>query len=228
MQVDTAQRLPIFEVVTPAANAAARRLTTATKVQTMLGIGTTDTTLIEQLIDFVSANAVRYCGLARPVSGTNVPTFGSETVRATFMQSLEWRGTRLILPWRTPITSISSVTEDGITLTVNTDYKLVEGNMLERFLNDAPTYWSTAKVIVNYVAGWSLPDGVPAEIEGAVIEQVKYQYLSRDRDQSLRSENVPDVYAATYSVPGGDAISKNGLMTALENALSAFKDWSAV
>ena len=74
-------RPPLFEVVTPAANAAARRLTTKENVKAALRSTTTDDdTLIEQYIDRVSAQAVRHCRLAR--AGTTPPTFGAETPRS--------------------------------------------------------------------------------------------------------------------------------------------------
>jgi hypothetical protein len=222
---DTSPRRPIFTVVTPAASATARRLTTAAKVQAALGIST-DTTLIETYIDFVTADVVRYCGLARDAAG-NVPTFAAEVVRATYLVSLEDRGTRLILPWRTPITAIASVTEDGVALTVDTDYKLLTGAMLERVTDDTPICWPCSKIIVNYTAGWTLPTNVPAEIEGPVIDQVKMKYLMSADVPGIRSENIPELYAASYSVPGGDMIGKSGLLSSLENSLEAFKAWSA-
>ena len=98
--------------------------------------------------------------------------------------------------------------------------------MLERMDGDAPTCWSTGRIVVTYTAGWSLPDEVPAELEGQVIEQVKMRYLATDRDPALRSENMPDVWSGSYSVIGGDSIGSSGLLVALEDALAPFKNWS--
>ena len=66
---------PMLEVTAAAAGGAARMLTTAAKVQAVLGIAT-DTALIEAMIDRVSALAVARCGLARDVAGA-MPTFGT-------------------------------------------------------------------------------------------------------------------------------------------------------
>ena len=216
---------PLFEGVTPVANAAARRLTTATKVQAALRIGAVDTTLIESTIDAVSGECARFCNLARAVAGS-VPTFGLEVVRATWLATDMDRGSVLILPWRTPIATVDSVVEDGTTLALNTDFRLVGGGMLERMTDDAPVSWSPGKIVVSWTTGWSLPAEVPAELEGQVIEQVKMKYLATDRDPALRSENTPDIWSGSYAVAGGDSIGESGLLKSLEAALSPFKTWA--
>lgn len=215
---------PLFEVVTPAANAAARRLTTAAKVQAALRLGAVDTTLIESIIDAVSGECVRFCNLARGAAGP-VPTFGLEVVRATWLGTDVGRPSTLILPWRTPITTMGSVIENGATLVMNTDFRVLGSGMLERMAADALACWSTGKIVVSYTAGWSLPTDVPAELEGQVIEQVKMKYLATDRDPALRSENTPDVWSGSYAVAGGDSIGESGLLKSLEAALAPFKGW---
>ena len=216
---------PLFEVVTPAANAAGRRLTTAAKVQAALRLGDVDTTLIERTIDAVSGECVRFCNLARPVAGP-VPTFGLEVVRATWLGTDLDRTSTLILPWRAPITAVGSVIENGASLVMNTDFRLLGSGMLERMAADAPVCWSTGKIVVSYTAGWSLPTDVPAELEGQVIEQAKMKFLATDRDPALRSENTPDVWSGSYAVAGGDSIGESGLLKSLEAALSPFKAWA--
>ena len=216
---------PLFEVVTPAANAAARRLTTVTKVQAALRLGNVDSTLIESIIDAVSGECVRFANLARSASGT-VPTFGQEVLRATWLGTEMDRGSVLILPWRTPIATVDSVVEDGTTVALNTDFRLVGGGMLERMTDDAPVSWSPGKIVVSWTTGWSLPAEVPAELEGQVIEQVKMKYLATDRDPALRSENTPDIWSGSYAVAGGDSIGESGLLKSLEAALSPFKTWA--
>ena len=217
---------PQFEVVTPVANAAARRLTTATKVQAALRLGSVDSTLIESIIDTVSGECVRFANLARSASGT-VPTFGQEVLRATWLGTEMDRGSVLILPWRTPIATVGSVVEDGTTLALNTEFRLVGGGMLERMTDDAPICWLSGKIVVSWTAGWLLPAEVPAELEGQVIEQVKMRYLATDRDPALRSENTPDVWSGSYAVAGGDSIGESGLLRSLEVALSPYRVWSA-
>ena len=217
--------LPLFEVVTPAGSATARRLTTAAKVQAALRLGAVDTTLIESIIDAVSGECARFCNLARAVAGP-VPTFGQEVVRATWLGTDMDRSSILILPWRTPITTVGSVIEDGATLVMNTGFRLLGSGMLERMADDAPDRWLPGKIVVSWTAGWSLPAEVPAELEGQVIEQVKMKYLATDRDPALRSENTPDVWSGSYAVAGGDSIGESGLLRSLEAALSPFKAWA--
>ena len=216
---------PLFEVVTPTATAATRRLTTAAKVRAMIGSLAGDDSKLEAIIDRVSARATKHCKLAIDPVGT-VPSFGAEALRATFYPTQEPRGCDLMLPWRVPVTAITSIVEDGVTLAADTDYKLVGGGMVRRFSDGAPYDWSTGKIVVVYAAGWSLPDGVPPDLEEQVIEQVKTNYLGADRDNAIRSETINDVGAWQYAVAGGDSISSSGLLAALESALSQYKDWS--
>ena len=216
---------PLFEVVTPVANAAARRLTTATKVQAALRLASVDSTLIESIIDSVSGECVRFANLARSASGT-VPTFGQEVLRATWLGTDMNRSSILMLPWRAPITAVGSVIENGATLVMNTDFRLLGSGMLERMAADALVCWSTGKIVVSWTAGWSLPTDVPSELEGQIIEQVKMKYLATDRDPALRSENTPDVWSGSYGVAGGDSIGESGLLKSLEAALAPFKGWA--
>lgn len=216
---------PLFEVTTPAANAAARRLTTAAKITTALRLASgTDTTILEGIIDSVSAECARHCKLARPASWATPPTFGQEVVKATWLATNRERTSKLLLPWRLPISAIGQVVEDGTNLTVNVDFRLIGGAMLERLLEDAPVCWSIGKLVVPYTTGWSLPTDVPAELEGRVIEQVKMLYLGTDQNPALRSESVPEVYQASYSVAGGDSIGESGLLVSLESVLDPFRD----
>jgi hypothetical protein len=123
---------------------------------------------------------------------------------------------------------MSSVVEGGTTLTEGNDYELLQCGLLLRLdaMTQAPKLWSGSKIVVAYTAGWSLPDGVPADIEGPVIEQVKLAYLATDRDPALKSDSTSDVGAETYALPGSDNIGESGLLKSLEEALSDFCDWS--
>lgn len=215
---------PVLEVTLAAADAAARRLTTAAKVKAALRkTGSTDDTLIESIIDRISAAAAGFCGLARAATGA-VPTFGAETLRATWFADTAGRGSRLILPWRVPITAITSIVEAGDTLVEGTDYKLLGGGMVQRLDDDAPCDWSAEKIVAVYTAGWALPGSVPAEVEGAVIEQAKLAYLGTARDPGIKSETVPDVHQVQFNFAGGDAIGVSGLLVSVEAALSPFRN----
>ena len=195
-------------------------------MQAALRLGTVDATLIESIIDAVSGECARFCNLARSASGT-IPTFGQEVLRATWLAGDPNRGSTMMLPWRAPVTTVGAVVEEGTTLVEGMDYRLMSGGMLERTADDTAIPWSSGKIVVTYTAGWVLPDAVPADLEGQVIEQVKMRYLGTDRDPALRSENVPDVWSGTYGVIGGDSIGSSGLLLSLEAALAPFRDWAA-
>ncbi len=190
---------------------------------------TADDALIESYIDRVSAQAVGYCGLAR--AGAMPPTFGAETLRATWYaeSGCYYRDVdQLILPWRAPLSAITSVAEDGATLTEGSDYELMDGGLLQRLDGgtSAPKLWSGGKIVVVYTAGWALPGAVPAEIEGAIIDQVKLAYLGTDRDPGLRSDTTDGVGAETWAVPGGDSMAASGMLSPLEIALDPFRNRS--
>ncbi|MCW5705250.1 MAG: hypothetical protein KIT82_22050 [Bradyrhizobium sp.] len=216
---------PSLEVVTPAAAGDARRLTTPEKVKSALRMtDTANDALITSIIDGVSADCARETRLAR--AGATDPTFGRETLRATWRFSGGASSYKLlVLPWRTPVVSVESVSVAGEVLDQN-DFQVIAGGMIQRLSHGFTIGWWRAATVVEFVAGWDLPTGVPAGLEMRVIDQVKMQYLQTTRDPSIRSENVPDVYEASYGVIGGDSIGTSGLLKSLEEALAPYTGWS--
>lgn len=219
-----------LETPTPAATTtAARDLTTTANVKTQLGIsGSTDDTLIGQLITRATELAGSFCRLARDAAG-NRPTFGKETLRATYDPNGDSRRPRepvIYLPWRLPITSITSITEDGVTLS-GSDFRLTGGGgALMRLSGDTPCAWSDGKIVATFEAGFASPaaSAVWPDIEAAIIEQVRAMYYARKRDPSIRSEAVPDVYQASYSQPGGDIMAASPLLPQVEGALQPYRN----
>jgi len=214
---------PLFEVVTPAAVGAARRLTTVEKVKAALRITVSaNDALITSIIDGVSADCAREARLAR--AGATDPTFGRETLRATWRCRGRGCSTNLlVLPWRTPIISVSSVVVAGDSLDPDS-FRVLDGGMLQRV--GGICAWLRADTVVEFIAGWDLPTGVPAGLEMRVIDQVKMQYLQTDRDQSLRSQSTDALGSATYAVIGGDTIANSGLLKSLESALAPYTSWT--
>ena len=212
----------LLETTVAAATGATRRLTTKEKVKTLLGVsGTTDDALLDQLIDQVSDDVARHCNLAADTAGA-FPTFGAETLRATWYALTGDRDDILLLPWR-PSVAPTVVVENGVTLTSGTDYRLISGGALQRICSDLPSIWDPClKVVVTLTAGWTLPAGVPPGVEARIIDQVKLAYQGRKRDQALRSEAVPDTYQASYNVVGGDSIGDSGLLVSLESVLAPY------
>ncbi len=215
-------------VLAAASNTTARSLTTSANVKTALKIAdAASDTLIDALIPRVSALVVSWCRLAADDAGS-VPTFGRETLRATWQASCHGRGCDLWLPWRLPVSSIDSVTEDGTALTVTTDYVRVGARpgRLRRVSDGEPTYWSPAKIIVEFKAGFASPaaDNVDATIEAAVIEQIKAMLLGADRDPAIRSVSSPDVASETYSVTGGDVMGASVLLPTVRDMLAPWRN----
>lgn len=219
----------LLETVTAAASTtAARSLTTTAKVKTALKITTTDSdSLIDALIPRVSALIVAWCRLAKDDAG-GVPTFGRETLRATWQPCNVNRGRDLWLPWRLPVASIDSVTEDGTSLTVTTDYVRVGARpgRLRRVSDGSPTDWSSTAIVVTFKAGWAatLADNVEAELEAAAIEQIKAHLFAADRDPTIRSEAAPDLASVSYSVVGGDTMGASVLLPAVRDMLAQYRN----
>ena len=217
---------PIFEVPEPVATVEARRLTTVAAVRAAMTDeeAVTDTALAI-IIDQVTASMARFANLAVDARGTP-PTFASELLRATSPVSRLERPPRLMLPWRVPITEITSVVESGVALDPDTDYRLTTGGLLLRLVDDAPAAWAIGKIVVEYRAGWNLPDETRADLAAAAIEQVRYTVLAAGRDPAVRSYATPDLEQVSFSVPGGDSIGSSGLLIQVEAALSPYRNFS--
>jgi len=211
----------LFETVT-AAEDDERRLTTKEKVKAELGETTTTyDALIDGYIDQVSDGAAQVANL-EPDSAGSFPTFGKETLRATWSENSCARGETLLIPWR-PKIAVTTVVENGITLVVGTDYRVENGWALRRLCNGLSIPWlSCYAVVVTFDAGWELPDGVPPGLEARVLEQVRLMLATRDRDPTLRSENSPGIWAGSYAVAGGDTISDTGWLRSLEAAVRRY------
>lgn len=207
---------------TSAASSAARWLTTRANVKTAMRIGTTEMdALIDFLIPRASALIVGACGLATD-NISSLPTFGQETLRATFRNSGRSRGPVLTLPWRVPVASIAACVEDGVTLVAGTDYELASAKpgKIRRLNEGSPTLWSSAAIVVTFNAGWSLSEGVPPDLEAAAIEQIRAMVFAARRDPAIRSENVPDVASKSYALPGGDTFT-GAILPQVVSALAA-------
>lgn len=221
----------LLTTTTPAdSTTTARDLTATATVKTALRISDSNSdTLIAALITRASRLIVDYCRLAPDATG-GIPTFARETLVATWHAGSAERGPDLYLPWRLPVYSVDSVVEDGVTLTVSTDYVLTSSRAgrLQRVSSDAPTVWPASKIVVTFKAGFStatsLATNIDAGIEAAVIEQVKAMLFAADRDPQIRSENAPDIAAVSYSVTGGDVMGASVLLPAVRDMLAPWRN----
>lgn len=205
-----------FEVLEAEDDVEARRLCTVEAVQAIMDDPPADA-VIERHIDEVSAQVAKLASLAG-----DAPTFAAEDCRATWYATPRYRGPDLLLPWRWPVTDVT-VTEGGTELVQGVDYILDAGGSLMRLCGDRPGCWSTGKIVVEFTAGYDLPDAAPADLAAAVAQQARYLALQADRDPNIKSEAVPDVYSATYVYAGGDAVTRNGLLANVEATVEAYR-----
>jgi len=198
-------------VVTPAATTL---LTVLDRVQAELGLAAgTDEDILHDLIDRASSAIARETGRV----------FGRETVTET----LDGSGSRLLPLSRTPVVSVSAVTEDG---TAITDYSVEDADAGALYRADGwgrsggLRMWGTEafssgyilpgyqdrRYSVTYVAGYKLPaeDGanLPGAVEQACLDTVKAWYMARDADPGISSVGVGQLkvsYRNESSTPPG-------------------------
>jgi hypothetical protein len=200
-------------------------LTILATVKSDLGItGSTEDTYLTSMIARVSPQICAYLNVVSATDGTR--TLGRETLIETFR---EGRNRDYLILSRYPVTSITSVVEDGVTLG-GTEYE-VEGNtgLLSRLDEDGEQIvWPGGlKVVVTYIAGWLLPDSgsrnLPADIEAAAISLIKTARSARTRDPMAKRIEIPDVQTTDYWVGG---IGKPGELPADVMALlGPYRNW---
>jgi len=227
-----ADDLPTFAVVTPA-DADARRFIDVATIRSLTGIpetgsGALTDEALSLRLDGVLADAADYCRLAEQ---PGLPaTLAKESVRATWVDVATAgcgasRGSRLLLPWRAPITAIA-VNEAGIELVEGVDFRHIGAGVIERISNGVACGWSQGSIVVDYTAGWEADDEdypPPANLVARFADQVRLIYFQGRQNPTLRSQDVPGVWSGTYSVAGGDTILASGRLASLEAALDRYR-----
>lgn len=228
--------LPTFAVVTPA-DEDARRFIPLETIRSLTGIpssgnGAVSDETLGAMLDGVLASCARSCDLAK-FRATPL-TLAQEEVRATWVDagSIDrggWprctRGSQLFLPWRAPITAIS-VTEAGVELEEDTDFRHLGAGVLERITNGVACGWLLGTIIVDYTAGWDPEDDenpVPADLVTLIANQVRLANSQSTVDPILRSEDIPGIWSGSFNTPGGDAIDTSGLSRPLYDALRDYR-----
>jgi hypothetical protein len=198
------------KILTPASSSA---LTTLANVKQSLAIADSDTSsdaFLTSLINRASTTLANFCGWPG--------SFGSMTIQETFhIERFECapRSHRPIILSYLP-TSITSVTENGNSLTQDTDYVL-DGSTITRTLSSVLTHWlPCVSIVVTYTAGYDLPDNVPADLEGAALAMIQTAFINQGRDPSIIMEQVENVGRVQYN----PAITSTGVMS-VDPALSS-------
>ena len=187
----------ISTIVTPAAT---YDLTTLAAVKDELGISDNSTDAqLQRYLSAASAAVVQY---------TN-RQFVVETILDSFWAHrdppprLMRGGLSPLQLSRWPLVSVTTVIENAVTLVVNTDYLINTNQGWLIRINDsgAPRHWPSLEIDVTFNAGFAT---IPGDIVDAVMRMVRNRWNAKDRDPSLRSENIPGVREVQYWVATGD------------------------
>jgi hypothetical protein len=103
---------------------------------------------------------------------------------------------------RWPIQSVTSVTENGIVLVQDIDFKIdsANGQLIRLDINGYPKLWPVYPIVVVYVGGFS---EIPVDVQDAVVRMVSRRYAARGRDPNLRQENIPGVIERSWWISTG-------------------------
>ena len=187
----------------------AQALVTADEVDAYIQnqIATNDV-VIEYLINGVSQQFASYCDRA----------FISTTYTATKIDGPG--GAELYLPnW--PVTTLTSVTEDDVLLTVDVDfYSYPASGMLTKFRSNWPWYdvaatWTTKQqgIVVTYAAGYTLAL-LPADVKLAALKEIARQYqvfVAKQNGVASSSVSGSSSSASTPEKPGWmEALDRGG------------------
>jgi hypothetical protein len=125
---------------------------------------------------------------------------------------------------RWPVAEILQVIENGTELTPDL-WELDEPTgQLWRLSADERTEWlGTGTTTISYIGGYELPDDLPADLQRAAIDQIKFMYFAGDRDPALRSLDIPGVASESYAVAGGSSMGRSGLLISVESALMVYR-----
>jgi hypothetical protein len=196
----------VTEASEPTGGGAAYDLTDLATVKSELNITNGDTdALLRGYISRASAAAASYCNRVFPV----------ETITDEIWTHRDPTPGRIVGKFepltlsRFPVTSVTSVVENSITLVDRTDFRVDydKGQLIRLGTAGVPTLWPVTLIAATYAAGY---ETIPGDVVDAVIRMVKNRWFMRGRDASLRQQNVPGVLEQTFWVATG---AEAGAMT---------------
>lgn len=172
----------MLEVLTPAGSS---DLTTLATAKRELGVAdATQDARIADLIREASDLVAQWCNRAG---------FGRETLRQT--ERLASPVDVLVLQRDLGVT-VTTVIEDGVALSAG-DYER-GGVLLYRLRGDLRVLWTARTVVIEYQAGFALPDDVPAALERACLDLLAGLWHGQGRDPAVRNETTEGVGAVGY------------------------------
>ncbi|MBB3297896.1 MULTISPECIES: head-tail connector protein [unclassified Rhizobium] len=187
----------ISTVVTPAVGG--YDLTTLDVVKDEMSItGNAQDATLTRYIKAASATISQFCNRV----------FQSETIKDEFWPDREPYAYQVagavpsLQLSRWPVTSVTGVTENGIDLTVDVDFRVDKANgSLVRLDGLAyPCQWLAWPIVATYTGGFA---EIPGDVSDAAVRLVKARYLAKGRDPFLRSESIPDVRDVSYWIATG-------------------------
>ena len=172
----------MLEILSPAATS---DLTTLAIAKRELGVAdATHDARIADLIREASDLVAPWCNRAG---------FGRETLRQT--ERLASPADALVLQ-RDLGVAVTTVTEDGLALSA-ADYERV-GVLLYRLRDGVRVAWTARTVVIEYQAGFVLPDEAPPALERACLDLLAGLWHGQGRDPAVRNETTEGVGAVGY------------------------------
>lgn len=167
----------MLTIVTPATSGA---LVALARVKTELSIaGSAEDAKLGDLIDEASALVAAHC---------NRDSFGAEVLRQTERPTCP-RASIILARDLQPV--VTAVEADGVAL--DADEYEIDGSLLYRLSDDCRIAWCARKVVVDFTAGFDLPDDAPVALSRAALDLVVGMYRGAGRDTAIRSEQVEGV-----------------------------------
>lgn len=148
---------------------------------------------IGKWIKRASAAIAHYCNRVFPVETVK---FEIWPARDAYPYQVPGGLEQLQLP-RWPIVSVASVTENGIALAENVDFRIdaANGFLIRLDMDGYPRPWPALPIAVTFDGGFAI---IPDDLADAALQLVKMHYFGRGRDPMLRDENVQGVWSAAY------------------------------
>ncbi len=143
----------------------------------MLGLPAATDRSVWRPLSMPSALIARYCGLRGLGMAATPPTFGQEVIKATWLATCDHRSSSSFFRGASGLGHRSS-SRGGTGTDHQCRLPAPRGAVLERIAGARPTCWSSASIGCPYTAGFERRAGVPAEIEGQVIEQAKMKLFA--------------------------------------------------
>lgn len=151
---------------------------------------------VKRYIGAASAAAAQFCNRVFP----------AETVQDTFdltFARLQWNGESVLQASRWPINAITSLTENGVALVEDTDYRVdtVAGQIWRLDAESGlKRNWRLTPLVLGYFGGFAT---IPVDVQDAVIRMIRSRWFARDRDPMAREINIPGVLEQQFWVATG-------------------------